>query len=187
MPEPIRTTARIATLMVIGLALTACASTDYLPVRYRLPDAAEALGGRRVVLRVVDNRAQDAIFGAAIREDFRHFTGKFALTVARGEDEGIVTGAFDLLGLFREAMARRLEQAGATVVAADAPVMTVILERFSLDPATKPTGSPRWPTAPSWPGTPVPRPPRTSAAPRSVSGSRAAGMSKRCSETSSAP
>ena len=117
------------------VVLAGCASTDYLPVRYRLPDAAEILTGKKIALQVVDARNQASIFGPAMREDFRHFTGKFALTVAQGEGKGMVIGAYDLEGLFREAMAQRLKRAGVAVVegqAGSVPQMTVTLTRFEL-------------------------------------------------------
>ena len=122
-------------LVAAVMVLAGCASTDYLPVRYRLPDAAETLGGKTIALKVVDARGQASIFGPSMREDFRHFTGKFALTVAPGEGKGMVIGAFDLEGLFREALVQRLKRAGVTVVAgqtASVPQMTVTLTRFEL-------------------------------------------------------
>lgn len=139
MPNRLRTLVRLLLPLLAAMALAACAATDYLPVRYQLPATPESLAGRRVALQVVDQRERDSLFGPAAREDFRHFTGNFALRIARGDEKGTVAGAFDLTGLFREALVRRLRAAGATVVpagTADAPVIEVALERFFLEQET---------------------------------------------------
>ncbi len=115
--------------------LAACASTDYLPVRYQLPGSAADLGGKQVVLEIIDARPQATIFGPSMQSNFRHFTGNFALRVARDDSNGIMMGAYDLRGLFREALAQRLKQAGVAVVTAQTPEaarMTVTLTRFAL-------------------------------------------------------
>jgi hypothetical protein len=127
---------RTAALCIFLISLAACASTDYLPVRYQLPDPPDRLDGRQVALQVVDQSGQASIFGPTMRETFRHFTGNFALSVARGQEQGVVVGAFDLNGLFRQAMVQRLEQAGVRVVdpaSEGVPRMTVVLTRFVLD------------------------------------------------------
>ena len=123
---------RLAVLASVCL-MAACASTDFLPVRYQLPSSEADLSGRQVFLEVVDARSQASIFGPSMQEDFRHFTGNFALKVARGESAEMMLGAYDLKGLFRAALAQRLKQAGVAVVEApSAPRMTVTLTRFEL-------------------------------------------------------
>lgn len=125
---------RLAILASVCL-LAACASTDFLPVRYQLPSTAADLSGRQVFLEVVDARSQTSIFGPSMQENFRHFTGNFALKVARDESSEMMLGAYDLKGLFRAALAQRLQQAGVDVVMAEAPSaarMTVTLTRFEL-------------------------------------------------------
>jgi hypothetical protein len=128
---------RFAAPLIVALAvLVGCASTDYLPVRYQLPASPDPLAGRQVAIEVVDQRNQTAIFGPTMSETFRHFTGNFSLRVARAEGTAMVLGAYDLSGLFRQALAQRLKQAGVEVVAqaSDAvPRMTVILTQFILD------------------------------------------------------
>lgn len=117
-------------------ALSGCASTDYLPVRYQLPQPAASLAGRQAALEVVDQRSRGDIFGPTMRETFRHFTGNFALRVAQGDERGVLLGPVDLTGLFRKAMMERLDAAGVKVVdgaSLDAPRMRVILTRFLLD------------------------------------------------------
>jgi hypothetical protein len=133
MPAPIR---HSAALILLLLVLAACASTDYLPVRYQLPDRSDSLAGKQVALRVVDLRRQKTIFGPEMRQTFRHFTGHFFLSVARGEQQGMALGAFDLSGLFHQAMVQRLAQAGVIVVdrtSDEVPEITVTLTQFLLD------------------------------------------------------
>lgn len=128
---------RCSVVLVLALlALAGCASTDFLPVRYQLPDRPDALTGRQVALKMVDQRGYAEIFGPRMRETFRHFTGHFSLSVARGQEEGTVLGAFDLIGLFREAMVQRLAAAGVRVVdqaSPGTPELTVTLTEFWLD------------------------------------------------------
>ncbi len=129
-----RLSASSAILAAVCL-LAACASTDYLPVRYQLPPAAADLNGKQVVLEVIDARTRESIFDPSMQADFRHFTGNFALRVARGDEQGMMVGALDLKGLFREAMVQRLKQAGVAVIPAPAgaaPLMTLTLTRFDL-------------------------------------------------------
>ncbi|MBW1648183.1 MAG: hypothetical protein JRJ72_08735 [Deltaproteobacteria bacterium] len=122
--------------LLAAAALGACASTDYLPVRYQLPPASASLAGHQVALEVVDQRSPADIFGPTMRQTFRHFTGNFALRVAEGDERGVLLGPVDLTGLFRRALTKRLERSGTQVVdTASMPVprMRVIINRFKLD------------------------------------------------------
>jgi hypothetical protein len=128
----------ITTVLVLtaAVALAGCASTDYLPVRYQLPQPSASLAGKQVALQVVDRRSGVDIFGPTMRQTFRHFTGNFALRVARGEERGTLLGPVDLTGLFRRALTERLAASEVRVVDATslpAARMTVFLTRFVLD------------------------------------------------------
>lgn len=128
----------IAAILVLAVAaaLGACASTDYLPVRYQLPTPADVLADKQVALEVVDQRSRADIFGPTMRQTFRHFTGNFALRVAQGDERGVLLGPVDLTGLFRRALTERLERSGVQVLdkaSMQGPRMRVILTRFLLD------------------------------------------------------
>ena len=128
----------IAAILVLAFAaaLDACASTDYLPVRYQLPTPADVLADKQVALEVVDQRSRADIFGPTMRQTFRHFTGNFALRVAEGDERGVLLGPVDLTGLFRRALTERLERSGVQVLdkaSMQGPRMRVILTRFLLD------------------------------------------------------
>ena len=79
---------RSSAILAAVCLLIACASTDYLPVRYQLPGSAADLSGKQVVLEVIDARPQTTIFGPSMQSNFRHFTGNFALRVAATMPKG---------------------------------------------------------------------------------------------------
>jgi hypothetical protein len=136
MGSSLRQTIAALLLLAAASSLGACASTDYLPVRYQLPPSPAALAARQVTLEVIDQRPRADIFGPTMRQTFRHFTGNFALRVARGDERGVLLGPVDLKGLFQEAMTKRLNASGVQVVdstAIPAPRMRVMLTRFLLD------------------------------------------------------
>lgn len=131
--RPLTLTAATALLAV--LFLLACASGSYIKVRYQLPPRSNSLQGRQVFVAVEDRRTQRDIFDPSAREEFKYFTGLFALTLAYGDEKGLVTGTYDLPALFAEAMQRRLRHAGVqTLAAAQAgqPVMQIDLQDFTL-------------------------------------------------------
>lgn len=136
MGPSLRQTIAAVLLLSAASSLGACASTDYLPVRYQLPSSAPDLAAKQVILEAVDQRSRADIFGPTMRQTFRHFTGNFALRVAQGDERGVLLGPVNLTGLFREAMTKRLNASGVQVVdstAISAPRMRVILTRFALD------------------------------------------------------
>ena len=132
----LRSTIAAILVLAAAAAIGACASTDYLPVRYQLPAPADVLVGKQVALEVIDQRSRADIFGPTMRQTFRHFTGNFALRVAEGDERGVLLGSVDLTGLFRRALAERLAASEVRLVdAASLPAvrMTVFLTRFVLD------------------------------------------------------
>jgi hypothetical protein len=133
---PLRHAIAAVMMLTAVVALGGCASTDYLPVRYQLPHTADPLAGRQVALEVIDQRSRTVPFGPTMSQTFRHFTGNFALSVARGDERGILLGAFDLTGLFRRAITERLSASGVQVLDAASPAtprMTMVLTRFVMD------------------------------------------------------
>ena len=89
----------LGSIWVIVAVVGACASKSYIDVNYRLPVASDDLKGKRVFLECRDVRSDKAIFGQNAKDDFKHFTGLFSLSVDQGK-KPFVAGAFDLPSLF---------------------------------------------------------------------------------------
>ncbi len=109
-------TKNIFFFLFAGLFASACATTSYININYHLPSRSTILAGRNIYLEVNDSRAGQSLFGPAAQETFKHFTGKFALTLTRENSKGFLIGAFDLLGLFQETVSRSLQNMGAQVL-----------------------------------------------------------------------
>jgi len=128
---------RMVALPLIALLLMAgCASTSYIEVTYQLPSPAQSVGPKTVSLQVVDQRTRATIAGPNAQKELEYFTGLFSLYVAREGQKPDLIGAFDLAQLFKEALKRRLESEGFTVLdtqAADQPYLEIQLQKFILD------------------------------------------------------
>jgi len=128
---------RMVALPLITLLLMAgCASTSYIEVTYQLPKAEQDIGPKTVFLQVVDQRTKATIAGPNAQKELEYFTGLFSLYVAREGQKPDLIGAFDLAQLFKEALKRRLESEGVTVLAkraADQPTLEMQLQNFVLD------------------------------------------------------
>ena len=114
----------------------ACATTSYIDINYHLPPQSNILAGRNIYLEVNDARTGQPFFGPAAQKTFKHFTGKFSLTLTRGNKKGVVTGAFDLLPLFRETVSMYLQNMGAHVTATrgkNMPYLKIDITSFHLD------------------------------------------------------
>ena len=124
-------------LMFIALPLAAgCASTSYIEITYQLPEPQQNLTAKTVSLQVVDQRSTDAIAGPHARTELEYFTGLFSLYMTAGDKQPELVGAFDLTALFREALKKRLESEGVTVLDAgnsDQPALEVRIKAFILD------------------------------------------------------
>jgi hypothetical protein len=120
---------------VIVAVVGACASKSYIDVNYRLPVASDDLKGKRVFLECRDVRSDKTIFGQNAKDDFKHFTGLFSLSVNQGQ-KPFVAGAFDLPSLFKEAFKRRFENSGLDVLTQPEktiPVLEIVIKEFRLD------------------------------------------------------
>ncbi|MBW1866607.1 MAG: hypothetical protein JRE58_03285 [Deltaproteobacteria bacterium] len=118
------------------LFISACATTSYIDINYRLPSQSTILAGRNIYLEVNDSRIGQPLFGPAAQKTFKYFTGKFALTMARENSKGFLIGAFDLLPLFQETVSRYLQNMGAQVLAKrekDKPYLKIDITSFHLD------------------------------------------------------
>jgi len=118
------------------LLMAGCASTSYIEVTYQLPSAAQTVGPQTVFLQVVDKRSTATIAGPNAQKELEYFTGLFSLYVAGEGEKAELVGAFDLAQLFKEALKRRLESVGVTVLdkpAADQPILEIQLQSFVLD------------------------------------------------------
>ena len=125
----------LGSIWVIVAVVGACASKSYIDVNYRLPVASDDLKGKRVFLECRDIRSDKTIFGQNAKDDFKHFTGLFSLSVNQGE-KPFVVGAFDLPSLFKEAFKRRLESSGVDVITQKEntiPALEIVIQEFRLD------------------------------------------------------
>ncbi|MEW6670577.1 MAG: hypothetical protein AB1427_02685 [Thermodesulfobacteriota bacterium] len=123
-------------ILTIGLVLLAgCASTTYINVDYKLPDAPTQLKGQTVFLDYQDARAEKVFLSPAAQAEFKYFTGIFSLTLTGPQRDNLV-GSFDAASLFKEAFKRRLGTMGVEVASVRTdkqPVMEIIVKDFFLD------------------------------------------------------
>ncbi|CAD7846340.1 MAG: hypothetical protein [Olavius algarvensis Delta 4 endosymbiont] len=126
----------VALPLVTWLLMAGCASTSYIEVTYQLPQPEQPVGPKTVFLQVVDQRTTATIAGPNAQKELEDFTGLFSLYVATKGQKPDLIGAFDLAALFKEALQRRLESEGVTVLApqaADQPLLEIQLQEFVLD------------------------------------------------------
>ena len=130
-----RTIFRAGLGLIAVLLLAACASTAYIPVRYQLAPKSKALQGKQVFLTVTDSRSDTRIFDAEAQQAYEGFNGYFALSLAYGDEKGLVAGTYDLATLFQEALRYKLQNTGVEVLSQphDATAtMAVHLNEFLL-------------------------------------------------------
>lgn len=116
--------------------IIACGGRSYLNVAYQLPETYKGLADQPVYLEVRDQRAQQDIFTPAAQKAFRHFTGLFSLEVIGADGESQMAGAYDLSGLFEEALRERLKRQGVTVLddpKSDASRLAVAVDTFVIE------------------------------------------------------
>lgn len=126
----------VALSLITLLLMAGCASTSYIEVTYQLPPPEQTLGSKTVFLQVVDQRTTATIAGPNAQKELEYFTGLFSLYVAREGQKPDLIGAFDLAQLFKEALRRRLESEGVSILdksAADQPNLEIQLQQFVLD------------------------------------------------------
>lgn len=123
-------------LTLLFAILVACGGRSYLNVVYQLPENYKGLADHPVYLEVRDERTQKDIFTPDARRTFRHFTGLFSLEVIGTTGTSQMAGAYDLAGLFEEALRERFKRQGITVLDAprsDANRLAVAVDTFSID------------------------------------------------------
>jgi hypothetical protein len=122
--------------LLIGIFSSFCAKPSYINVNYRLPVKSDILKGKKVFLKMKDQRSDMVIFGEKAQQEFKYFAGIFSLYLAKGEKDSLLVGPFDLLSLFAEAFKMRMENVGLDVLAKqkeDVPVIEIALQSFFLD------------------------------------------------------
>lgn len=125
-----------AAFMAILMLASACASSNVLNVKYRLPPQVGISPAPTVTIAVADERKTDAFLTPSARNELEGFTGVYALTVTppAGSDE--LKGAYTLDSLFKEILRHRMAAAGVKVAApgsaADAEIK-LVLKEFQLD------------------------------------------------------
>lgn len=125
----------VALLLVVAAMVFSCAKKSYIDVNYRLPTAADTLPGRSVFVETRDHRSETEIFNERAKEQFKHFTGLFALALEVSDDQQRVLGAYDLPALFETALKERLHKLGVATVSerpTDTPVFQVKINRFYI-------------------------------------------------------
>ncbi|MBI9082559.1 MAG: hypothetical protein JEZ11_03105 [Desulfobacterales bacterium] len=122
-------------ILLMGLALSACASTSYIGIDYGLPPATESMKGRQVFVQTTDQRPSAETLAPSAKEDFEHFTGLFSLSVGKADEKPMIIGAFDVPTLFKEAFHRRLEDLGAVVMGqagSESVTVDIAIQEFVL-------------------------------------------------------
>jgi hypothetical protein len=123
--------------VLCGLILIplACASTSYIDVRYQVPPVDPSPAVSSIYLLVEDQRPSGKILNPPARDKMPNFRDLFALSLARTDDPGKISGVYDLTGLFYAAIQHRLRQRGVTVVEQHnaEPLMQVSLNDFRLE------------------------------------------------------
>lgn len=129
----------IMLIVLAGIYAVACTESKFLKVHYQLPPETDALKNITVNLSFKDMRRNKAILSQAARKDLTDFTGNFTLTVGPAEEEGKLSGVYDLESLFKEAFRQRLQYSGVNVVAAkdSQAEIEVALKEFRLDLKTR--------------------------------------------------
>ncbi len=122
--------------MFAALFTNGCTTTSYIDINYHMPSQSTILAGRNIYLEVNDSRLGQPLFGPVAQKTFKHFTGKFALTLARENSKGLLIGAFDLIPLFQETVSRYLQNMGARVLTTrekNKPYLKIDITSFHLD------------------------------------------------------
>lgn len=128
--------ALLSTLMVLLLA-SGCSPRSSLLVDYHVSDISDRIEGRQVRLQVRDVRTDRRLFSSRAEHNFEDFEGSYDLTIVTADNNRVAVGEKDLQGLFFEAIKRRLEHLGITVVASadekDQPLFQVLIKEFKVD------------------------------------------------------
>ena len=123
-------------ILFIAIAVSFCASKNFLKVNYQLPKEPVELSETKVALTVKDARENPDIVTKSSKKALKNFSGHFALIVAKEKNEDKLVGAFGLSSLIREIFKHRFENAGIQVLSEEDSedlVVEIILKAFLLD------------------------------------------------------
>jgi len=126
----------ILTVLFIGILSSACASKNFLTIKYQLPPQPVERKEMRVALAVKDIRENPSIATKSARMALKNFTGHFALIVTQENTNDKLVGAFSLDSMIKEIFKHRLENAGIVVAAEEdpaTPLVEIVLKEFKLD------------------------------------------------------
>lgn len=126
---------KVSILSLLTMFIGACAKPYHLYVKYDLPPKSIALEGKKVTLKILDERDSDVIFTEKALKEFDLWDGSFALYHTDKKPKGEVQ-TYDLQALFKEVMQKRLEAMGVQVVddgIDTAPLFEVTLKNLLLD------------------------------------------------------
>ena len=126
----------ISIILFIGILSSACASKNFLTVKYQLPPQAVESKEIKVALTVKDIRENPGIATKSAKMALKNFTEHFALIVAQENKNDRLVGAFSLSSMIREIFKHRLENAGVGVAAEEdpsTPLVEIVLKEFKID------------------------------------------------------
>ena len=122
-------------LVCSPLVIIACASRSYINVAYQLPAPSALLNGKAVFLEVKDQRSQAEIFEPEAAMQFKNFADLYSLSVIDVEKNSYLNGAYNLTGLFKEALSQRLKNLAVDILvekSEDLPVLEIDLTTFRI-------------------------------------------------------
>lgn len=136
----------LAIILFVAMAISCCASKNYLVVNYQLPPETVTANDSDISLIFKDQRAEPALVTKSAKMALKDFSGNFTLIVvsddkarddkARDDKEKRLVGAFSLCSMIKRIFKQRLENAGIRVVPEDQSQPTaieIILKEFKLD------------------------------------------------------
>ena len=131
----------LAIILFVAMAISYCASKNYLVVNYQLPPETVTANDADISLIFEDQRAEPALVTKSAKMALKDFSGNFTLIVVsddktRDDREKRLVGAFSLCSMIKRIFKQRFENAGIRVVPEDQGQPTaieIILKEFKLD------------------------------------------------------
>ncbi len=126
----------ISIILFICILTSACASKNFLTVKYQLPPQTVERKEIKVALAVKDIREDPVIATKSAKMALKNFTEHFALIVAQENKNDKLVGAFGLSSMIKEIFKHRLENAGVIVSAEEnssIPRVEIVLKEFKID------------------------------------------------------
>ena len=126
----------ISIILFIGMAISFCASKNFLAVNYQLPEEPKIPEEASVSLDFKDSREDPAIVTKSAKMALKDFSGNFTLIVFQENKDKRLVGAFSLNSMITQIFKHRLENAGIAVAPegqSRETVVEIILKAFKLD------------------------------------------------------